>query len=73
MNIKIRYFFVVTLKFPPIVQSGSILFRELDLGEEGLSAYPLPFSSVIGLGAHVCPMTSLHLQRWPNVLQLLIN
>lgn len=28
---RIWYFFVAFLKFPPIVQSGSILFRKLDL------------------------------------------
>lgn len=35
-------FFVAFLKFPPIVQSGSILFRKLDRQWAALSAEPPP-------------------------------
>lgn len=35
-------FFVAFLKFPPIVQSGSILFRKLDREEAGLGGGSAP-------------------------------
>lgn len=35
-------FFVAFLKFPPIVQSGSILFRKLDPGRAEPRAWPAP-------------------------------
>lgn len=38
-------FFVAFLKFPPIVQSGSILFREPDLGGRGTARAPPPAAS----------------------------
>lgn len=51
------------LKFPPIVQSGSILFRKLDRERAEKRADPSPRLSPIGLGAHVWPMTSLSCRR----------
>lgn len=41
-------FFVAFLKFPPIVQSGSILFRKLELEGAGVTRAPLPLPSLIG-------------------------
>lgn len=66
----IERFFVAFLKFPPIVQSGSILFRKLDRERAGPWRRPLPLRGVIGWGAHVWPMTSPSCREWQKILQL---
>lgn len=66
----IERFFVALLKFPPIVQSGSILFRKLDRERAGPWREPLPLRGVIGWGAHVWPMTSPSCREWQKILQL---
>lgn len=61
-TLHIGCFFVAFLKFPPIVQSGSILFRKLDLGRAGRRARPAlaraPLAEVL-----MCGQWRRHLMR----------
>lgn len=61
-------FFVAFLKFPPIVQSGSILFRKLDRERRGKDASPYLRLPAIGCDVHLWLMTSLPCRQ--KILQL---